>query len=48
MPLLSEFLTTGRISRFGFWMRHMVALLAALLRTAPAARDVVVEHVYDF
>ena len=30
MPLLREFLTTGRIGRFGFWMRHLVALPAAL------------------
>ena len=30
MPLLREFLTAGRIGRFGFWMRHLLVLPAAL------------------
>ena len=30
MPLLDEFKTSGRMTRQGFWLRHLLALPAAL------------------
>jgi uncharacterized membrane protein YhaH (DUF805 family) len=30
MNLLAEFLTVGRVSRSGFWMRHLIVLPAGL------------------
>ena len=38
MPILDEFRTAGRISRQGFWLRHLLALPAALVLTI-AAQD---------
>lgn len=38
MHILDEFRTTGRITRQGFWLRHLLALPAALALTI-AAQD---------
>ena len=36
MPILDEFRTSGRITRRGFWLRHLLALPAALALTIAA------------